>query len=200
MKNAMIVLFPVVALAGVLAAQQVEPAGHPPVLPRGHPPLNRTPVAAPTYPEDVATPDAMIRAYYASLSGPKGIARDWDRFQGLFMPGARLVATQPGDAEAPPVTLTVEQFIRLNGKYFEAGGFFEQEIHRITERFGHVSQSFSTYASRLGDPGAEPYSRGVNSFQLISSGGRWWIVSILWDRERAGVVLGPEHLPANAAP
>jgi hypothetical protein len=39
-----------------------------------------------------------------------------------------------------------------------------------------------------------PYSRGINSFQLISSGGRWWIVSILWDRERADVVLQPEHL------
>ena len=33
-------------------------------------------------------------------------------------------------------------------------------------------------------PEAEPFARGINSFQLMNDGTRWWVVSIMWDSER----------------
>ena len=42
-------------------------------------------------PEDVATPEAIVAALYDVISGPKGKARDWDRFRSLFAPEARMI-------------------------------------------------------------------------------------------------------------
>ena len=45
------------------------------------------------YAEDVASLDNILTALYASISGEKGEARDWDRFRYLFTEEARLIAT-----------------------------------------------------------------------------------------------------------
>jgi len=44
---------------------------------------------------------------------------------------------------------------------------------------------FSSYESRR-SPAAKPFQRGINSIQLLNNGKRWWVLSILWDEERAG--------------
>lgn len=43
--------------------------------------------------DDVKSLDGIIRALYASISGEKGVPRDWDRFRVLFAPDARLIPT-----------------------------------------------------------------------------------------------------------
>ena len=45
-------------------------------------------------PADVASPDAILAACYDVISGPAG-PRDWDRFNSLFAPGARLIPIGP---------------------------------------------------------------------------------------------------------
>jgi hypothetical protein len=53
----------------------------------------------------------------------------------------------------------------------------------VTEEYGLIAQAFSTYESRrsAGDP--EPFARGINSFQLMNDGERWWVVSVFWQGE-----------------
>ena len=60
-----------------------------------------TPAAKPA---DVATPDAIIDAVYASISGPAGQPRDWARFRSLLIPGARLI---PSARRTPGTTTPV---------------------------------------------------------------------------------------------
>src|SRR5215470_16052272 len=43
---------------------------------------------------DVASPEAIVAAYYESLSGPAGKKRDKTRFLSLFLPGARLLPAE----------------------------------------------------------------------------------------------------------
>jgi hypothetical protein len=50
---------------------------------------------------------------------------------------------------------------------------------------------FSSYESRH-SPADKPFERGINSIQLLNDGTRWWVISILWDTERAG-----NRLPAK---
>jgi hypothetical protein len=146
----------------------------------------------------VASIGAVVHAYYDAISGDKGQPRNWDRFLSLFMPEARFV--RAGGAGNPPITLAPEQFVAANRRYFERGGYFERSVYEHVDTFGAVAQVFSSYESRRSADDQEPYSRGVNSFQLISSGGRWWIVSILWDYERAdGPPIPPEFLPPGDA-
>src|SRR5262249_50713280 len=100
--------------------------------------------------EDVATLDAILAALYDVISGPKGKPRDWDRMRGLFAPGARLIPCLPKDSRGKVATRvhTVEEFIARAAPASEQRGFFEREVARRVDRFGHVAQVFSTYESR----------------------------------------------------
>lgn len=191
-----LVLLSLVGLTQPSAPDDELPPGHPPVqgLPPGHPPvMPGHPGAGAADPEDVGTVGGLIRAYYESLSGPAGSPREWNRFASLFLPEARLVTVMPQPGGAAPLVLTPQQFMELNRKYLEARGYFERQIHERVDVFGHVAHVLSTYEARREADG-EPYSRGLTSFQLVEGVGRWWIVNVVWDREREGSVLPDRYL------
>jgi hypothetical protein len=49
--------------------------------------------------------------------------------------------------------------------------FFERAMINRIERYGHVAQVFTSYASRSSEHG-EPFQRGINSMQLLNDGKR----------------------------
>src|SRR5438067_1956401 len=101
--------------------------------------------------------------------------------------GARLIPTaKPGanDGLAPQM-LDVDGFIARVEPYFAENGFFEKEISRRTEQFGHIAHVWSTYESRHHADDPEPFARGINSIQLFYDNNRWWIVNIYWQQESA---------------
>jgi hypothetical protein len=176
-------------LVPALAAQQ--PAAPPPAPPAAPPTIPAT------RPGDVASIDAILGALYDVISGPAG-TRDWDRFRSLFAPGARLIPARPkagGGAEA--VVLDVDAYIQQTDLYFQQHGFFEKEIARQTEQFGNIAHAFSTYASYHAARDSVPFTRGINSIQLLKDADRWWVVSIFWDAERRGQTIPPAYLPAS---
>lgn len=137
-------------------------------------------------PDDVASIDAIITAAYDVISGPAGQKRNWNRDRSLFIPGARLIPTaaEPGgESKLEPRILDVEGFIAQVEPYFEKNGFFEKEIARRTEQFGHIAQVWSTYESRHNADDPQPFMRGINSIQLFYDDKRWWIVTIYWQHE-----------------
>jgi hypothetical protein len=150
----------------------------------------------PADPRDVESIDAIIAASYDVISGPVGKKRDWNRDRSLFYPGARLIPTaKPGsnDGLAPQI-LDVEGFIARVEPYFAEHGFFETEIARRTEQFGHIAHVWSTYESRHSADDSRPFMRGINSFQLFYDGNRWWIVNIFWQQESAEDPIREEYL------
>ena len=147
-------------------------------------------------PSDVASLDQVVAALYDVISGPAGQARDWDRLRALFHPGARLLRTIVSpEGKAEMVAMDVEGFIAEANPYFEAKGFFEHEVARRVDQFGHITQVFSTYEAAADPEGREPLGRGINSIQLWSDGRRWWVMSLLWDDERPGNPIPPHLLP-----
>jgi hypothetical protein len=161
------------------------------------PQVPATPVAPPAAkPADVASPDAILAATYDVISGPAG-KRDWDRFRFLFVPGARLIAVQKGkDGNLGARVFTPDDYITRGGPYLEKNGFFEREASRHADRYGNIMQVFSTYESRHDGKDAEPFARGINSFQLFFDGARWWVVTIFWQEETPDTPLPKEFLPA----
>ena len=164
------VVFAVMAAAPVLAAaQQATPA-------------------------DVESIDAIMLAVYDVISGDTGVARDWERFHSLFAAGATLspvVQTETGKYERR--IMTPERYVQQSGVSLERNGFHEVEIHRVTEEFGQIAHAFSTYESRRTREDAEPFARGINSFQLLNDGTRWWIVSIYWQSEGPNNPISAKH-------
>lgn len=146
-------------------------------------------------PEDVASIDALIKAYYESTAGEPNTPRDWDRFLSLFLPKAQLVATRPASIRAVGTSVnTPREYVDSNKKYFEKGGFIDREVSRKTEEFGAMAHVWSTYESRRSKDDPTPYVRGIASFQILKDGQRYWIVNIFWDFERPGVTIPEQYL------
>lgn len=134
-------------------------------------------------PKDVESVDAILAALYGVISGPAG-ERDWNRFRSLFLPEARMGAVRKKpDGSFIASTFTAEGYVERAGSYFKEHAFYESELSRKTEEFGHEAHVFSTYESRNA-PGEKPFARGINSIQLFNDGKRWYVVSIFWDEER----------------
>jgi hypothetical protein len=135
-------------------------------------------------PADVASIDAIVCALYASISGPKGAPRDFERLRSIMAPEARFVPTgRTATGSARYRSWNVDEYIAAAGPGLIAGGFFESEIGRTTTSFGNVWHIMSAYDSRRA-LGEAPFQRGVNSIQLFNSGTRWFVLSVMWDAER----------------
>lgn len=152
----------------------------------------------PAKPEDVKSLDAIMHAVYDVISGPADKERDWARFKSLFIPGARLIPTVKPPSSPVYITrvLTPDEFATRSAQGLkQAGtGFFEKEISRKTEQWGQIAQVFSTYESRHAANDPEPFVRGINSFQLLNDGQRWWVVTIYWQGETKDNPIPQEFL------
>ena len=133
-------------------------------------------------PADVASPEAIIKAVYEVISGDAGKARDWDRFRTLFHKDARLIPTgkNPNTGVVAANFLTPEDYIKRAGPMLERDGFHERELSRKVEQYGTIAHVFSTYVTFRNKADKDPFMRGINSFQLLNDGKRWWVVSIYW--------------------
>lgn len=145
-------------------------------------------------PDDVKSPEAIIAALSSSISGEAGQVRNWDRFRSLFVPGAgRLVVTRvPRTGPADVTVLSMEDYIARSSNGAPAS-FFEIPIAYDVQSFGrmsHVYESYGLHHTR----DDQPYVRGVNSFELLSDGTRFYVLQVFWDTER------PDNpLPARLA-
>ena len=147
-------------------------------------------------PDDVSSIDAIVTASYEVISGPAG-PREWDRERSLFHPLSRHIPTRPNQNGGSDADVqTVETFIARSSPYFEKNGFYEYEIARKVERFGDIAHAFSTYewSKTKGGPVG---GRGINSFQLVFDGQRWWIVSVFWAQESDKHPIPAEYLPSG---
>lgn len=171
MRTSPIVLVAALSLAAApLAGQQPAPV-----------PTASQPAARPA---DVESVDAILRALYESISGPKDQERDWPRFRSLLVPGARLMPTgRTAQGEGRIRIWNAEEYIAAAGPGLMRNGFFEREIGRTMERYGNIVHVMSAYDSKYLPSDPQPFARGINSIQLWNDGTRWWVVSIFWEAE-----------------
>lgn len=148
-------------------------------------------------PVDVESIDAIVAAVYDVISGDAGEARDWDRWHSLFAEGATLSAVVASGDGYRRVIMTPAGYVERNGASLERDGFVESEINRVTEGYGMIAHAFSTYESYRSRADDEPFARGINSFQLMNDGSRWWVVSVYWQGEGATNPIPARYLPGG---
>jgi hypothetical protein len=137
--------------------------------------------------QDVESIDAIIKALYDVVSGPKDEKRNWDRMRTLFKPEAAMIPIGKGkDSGNYSRYISVEDYIKLIGPSLENKGFFEKEIQRKTEQFGDMAHVWSTYESKNKKEDLVPFIKGINSIQLWNDSKRWWIMNIMWQSETSG--------------
>lgn len=148
-------------------------------------------------PDDVASPDAIVRAGYDAISHAPGESFDWERFRSLFLPEAKLIPNleqSGGELQVlSPQGFTdwIDSVMDVDAENYQ--GFVEEVIHNEVFQYGDIAHVTSSYQKRFWD-GDDILGRGINSFQLVHNGGRWWIVSVVWDEEVGAGALPHEFM------
>jgi hypothetical protein len=150
-------------------------------------------------PADVASIDAIMKAVYDVISGDAGKSRDWDRFRSLFHPDAKLIPSgkNPQTGVVGARFLTPEDYITRSGPVLERDGFHERELARHVDQYGTIAQVFSTYHAFRKADDKQPFMRGINSFQLLNDGKRWWVVNIFWQAETPETPIPKQFLKSD---
>ncbi len=150
-------------------------------------------------PEDVATPDAIVDALYATIQRRPGENFQLERMRTLHHPDARLLPNSE-QTEGTSRAMSADEFIVWASSFTVVGGegdrgFVEEEIAREVVRYGDVAHVWSAYQAHFWAD-SQILERGVNSIQLVFADGRWWIFSAVWDEESAAGPI-PEELIAD---
>ena len=53
------------------------------------------------------------------------------------------------------------------------------------------SARYESYRSRSD---TESFARGINSFQLMNDGERWWVVSVFWQQEGSNLPIPAKYV------
>ena len=171
------------ALLGLIAAS--------PALGQDRPRVEVATIAA--NPADVGTIDRLIKTFYNVISGPAGQPRQWARDRTLYTPDVRFISMDVRNGKPHATIMTHQEFVDRSDRGLVTQGFYEEEIHRVTRKFGNTTHVFSTYVMKDGN--RREIGRGVNSIQLFWDGDRWWISGVAWDDERPDNPIPPDLLP-----
>ena len=150
-------------------------------------------------PKDVASLDSIMKAVYDVISGDAGKVRDWDRFRTLFHRDARLipVGRNPQTKLFAANAVTPDEYIKRAEPMFARDGFHERELARQVDIYGNIAQVFSTYHAFRKSDDKEPFLRGINSFQLLNDGKRWWVLNIYWQAESPDNPIPKQYLKST---
>lgn len=144
-------------------------------------------------PADVSSIDGIVKAFYATISGPKGQPRQWGRDKTLYVPNISFVSMSEQGGKIRANVMSHQQYVNGTNGSFVENGFNEREINRVVRRFGNIAHVFSTYEYNNDDKTDK--GRGVNSLELFWDGTRWWISAASWDDERPNNPIPKEYLP-----
>ncbi|MEZ4699750.1 MAG: hypothetical protein R2834_05435 [Rhodothermales bacterium] len=145
------------------------------------------------HPEDVASIEGIMKAYYEVVSGPAGQPRDWARDSSLHHPAAQIVIVEEVAGKPQAQVMTLGDFHRASANLADRG-FFEYELHREVQQFGATAHVWSTYEWRT-DKNGPVGGRGINSIQLYHDGSRWWILGWMFDGRSDAGPIPPAYLP-----
>lgn len=161
--------------------------------------VSQVPATREANPADVDSIASIMKAVYDVISGDAGKERDWDRFRTLFHKDAKLIPS--GKNQQTGVVgarfLTPDDYIERAGPTLVKDGFHERELARHVDQYGNIAQVFSTYVSFRKADDKVPFMRGINSFQLLNDGKRWWVVNIYWQAETKDAPIPKQYLKSK---
>ncbi len=125
------------------------------------------------------------------ITGEKNANRNWEAYRMLFTPNAQITYLHHDTTTNKNIQFTssLEQFVRQGRAYYENDGFIEYELKKEVNEYNGIANAFQSYYAKE----KEHEELGVNSYQLIWDGNRWWISNILWTNNVNGAEL-PKNL------
>lgn len=134
--------------------------------------------------------DTIVNEVLSIISGDPDKVRDWEAFRNLFDPHASISFLQH-DSLGNNIyhSFSLDEFVEIGKNNYSNNFFLEYEISKTVDEYNGIAHVFQVYYAK----GAESEEKGINSYQLIHDGNRWWITSILWTDDTNGVEV-PEFI------
>lgn len=139
-------------------------------------------------PSDVRSIRSIVEAFFDAISAAKGDTLDRKRLRSLFVPDGRLEIPIPASGTQPTDVVFVDPdgYADMSDSGTKNEGFFDRALATQVQQFGVMAHVYVPYESRKRQSDSQPFVRGIKSFELLNSEGRWYITQVAWDRERPG--------------
>jgi hypothetical protein len=139
-------------------------------------------------PDDVSSIHNIVEAFFDAISADKGGTLDRDRLRSLFVPNGRIEIPIPAAGAQPTdvMFMSSDSYADLSDAGTKTEGFFDHALAMQVQHFGVMAHVYVSYESRKNRNDTKPFVRGMKSFELLETGGRWYITQVAWDRERQG--------------
>ena len=158
------------------------------------------PCGALAAPADWESPESIVHALYEVISADAGETRDWDRYHALFMDGARMSIAVDSPIIEGIMSMDPEELAAQTETAYAATGFHELPLVTRVERHGPMASVMSSFEIRLRRDDGTPLMRGLNHFQLLNDGERWWIISNIGTMETPDAPLPTGFAAAEVRP
>jgi hypothetical protein len=129
------------------------------------------------YFDDWKSPETIIQAMYETISGDPGEQRNWERFRELFFDNAEMLISMQSSQLSGIIASDIETIITQTDAAYEKTGFHEIEIAQKVIKYGDMANVYSSFEIKLKASDDKPLMKGLNHFQLLFDGDRWWIIS-----------------------
>ena len=98
-------------------------------------------------------------------------------FRTLFLPTAHFTVVGEEDGSFMHETMDLNDFlVTLTDEYYTLG-YHEEATGEVIEEYNGIAQIIQSFE---GVDSENEKGKGVGSYQLVYSGGRWWIANMIW--------------------
>ncbi|MFY0603105.1 MAG: hypothetical protein JXQ93_04090 [Flavobacteriaceae bacterium] len=126
---------------------------------------------------------SLVEETQKVVSIKKGQQIDTAYFRTLFLPTAHFTVVGEENGKKLHETMSLNEFIETLADTYYSNGYFETGKGEIVEQYNGIAQVIQSFYGKDSE-GEEAW--GVNSYQLIYSGGRWWIANMVWTMSSNG--------------
>ncbi|MDF0705738.1 hypothetical protein [Flagellimonas okinawensis] len=119
----------------------------------------------------------LVKETQRVISVEKGQVIDTAYFRTLFLPTAHFSMVGQEDGVFMQETMGLDEFLETLTDDYYSMGYHEEGMGEIVEEFNGIAQVIQSFE---GVDSENETGKGVNSYQLVYSNGRWWIANMVW--------------------
>ena len=136
--------------------------------------------------------DQLVAEFFQAFSPGPGGKVDLGAIRRVFIPEGMIIKA----CGPVPELYTIPQFIEPRERMLNDGtlvDFLEEEVFERTDIFGNIACRFSLYRKQGTWSGQAFATRGMKTIQFVQTSDGWRMSSLLWDDERAGLVIPSDY-------